>query len=535
MERNLLALLIAACLVFSACSRGPHEVGRTGLVIGVLVEPESLDPLLDAGEVSATIGPILFSYLLTENEQGRLVPDVATRVPSMANGGISRDGRTIIYHLRRDVTWQDGQPLTAADVVYTYEAIENPKINVPSRSSYDTIATVRAPDPYTVVVKLRKPDSPILSNFMAPDQNYPILPRHILAAEPDINHGTFNTAPVGSGPYQLARWIHGDSLRFTSNPHYFRGAPRIASIVLKVVPNVQTLIDELLTGEISVAFISSASLPPQYARMQGLVETRTDGGGVALLMFNLRSPVIRDVRVRRAISEAVDFPRVVREATAGMQSYVHAGRGLYGWGYDAAISPPRYDPRDARRLLDAAGWRLGPDGKRRKDGVLLTFGYAYETDLTYSASVGLLMQSQLRRIGIDMTLRSYPVQIFIAPAAEGGPLNAGAFAATLLDGILPSDPGLDWFFNCDQIPPKGFNFMRFCDARTDAADAASIATYNRTARMRDSIIVQRRVAAELPAIPLWEHVNVAIYPPALHGVAPSPIMPLWNIGSWYLQ
>jgi peptide/nickel transport system substrate-binding protein len=505
------------------------------LIIGVRSEPPTLNPLLLSGEDSSTIGPLLFSYLLTVDPHGALIPDVATRVPSTANGDISSDGRTIVYHLRHDVRWQDGQPLTAADVVYTYDAIENPKINVPSRSEgYNIVTSVRAVDRYTVRVTLRRRDAPILRSFLAPDQNYPILPQHILAVESDINHGTFNTAPIGSGPYKFDRWVHGDYLRYTSNPLYFRGRPRIGVIEMKIEPNFQGMITQLMTREINAAFIPTAYFPRQVRQMPGLSQSISTGGGAALLLFNLQAPAVNDVRVRRAISEAVDFPRVVREATLGAESFDGAGRGFYGWPFDPQIAPPRYDVADARKLLAAAGWRLGADGKRRRYGVPLTLSYVYGTDSAQGANVGLLIQSDLRRVGIDLMLRPYQVDLYVAPASAGGPLFGGKFQLALLDVEMPTDPAMDWLFDCDQFPPNGFNLSRFCDATTNAANAASIATYDSAARARDSVIVQQRVATELPLIPLWEHRLVAVYEPSLHGIDPSPVSPLWNVGTWSL-
>jgi peptide/nickel transport system substrate-binding protein len=535
--RNSALLVLVAILALSGCSRGPHtEARRSTIVIGVRSEPTSLNPLLLQGEDSATIGPLLFSYLLTVDPHGALIPDVATRVPSTANGDISPDGRTIVYHLRHNVRWQDGQPLTAADVVYTYEAIENPKINVPSRSEgYNIVTSVRALDRFTVRVTLRRRDAPILRSFLAPDQNYPILPQHILAAESDINHGAFNTAPIGSGPYRFDRWVHGDYLRFTSNPLYFRGQPRIAVIETKIEPNFQGIITQLMTHEIDAAFIPTANFPLQDRQIPGMSQSISTGGGAALLLFNLQAPAVNDVDVRRAISEAIDFPRVVPEATLGAQTNDNAGRGFYGSSFDPHIQQPRYDVAGAQKLLDATGWQLDADGKRRRNGTPLTLNYVYGTDSPQGANVGLLIQSDLRRVGIQMTLRPYQVDVYVAPAAAGGPLFAGKFQLATLDVEMPTDPATDWLFGCDQFPPNGFNLSRFCDAQTNLANTASIATYDNAARAHYSAIVQQRVATQLPLIPLWEHRIAAVHIPSLHGVDPSPDSVLWNVGSWYLQ
>ncbi len=209
--RRRLAIVLAAALA-GGCSHGNGPATPATIVIGVTQEPQSLNPLLLQGAMSAMIDPALYSYLVTVNTRGNLVPDLAVRVPTLQNGGISRDGLTLRYRLRNGLKWQDGTPLTAADVAFTYAAIMNPKNNLPTRSPYDRIASVRALDSTTVQVRLKQPFSPIVSNFFAPDSNYVVLPAHLLKNYSDLNQIPFNASPVRSGPYRFVRWIRGDRL-----------------------------------------------------------------------------------------------------------------------------------------------------------------------------------------------------------------------------------------------------------------------------------------------------------------------------------
>ena len=147
------------------------------------------------------IGSLTGSYLTRYGARGAIVPDVAAIVPTFGNGGISRDGRSITFHLRRDVRWQDGAPLTARDLVFTYDAIANPSNSVPSRDGYDHVAGVHASDLYTVVVRLRQPYAPIIPNFFGGDSSYTILPAHLLAGYASLDRAAYNAAPIASGPY----------------------------------------------------------------------------------------------------------------------------------------------------------------------------------------------------------------------------------------------------------------------------------------------------------------------------------------------
>ncbi len=524
-----------AALLLSGCTKGTHHADASSVTLGVVGEPHTLNPLLEQGGITATIGPVIFSYLLTIDAQGRLRPDLAEAVPSARNGGVSSDGLTVTYHLRHGVRWQDGQPLTAADVVYSYRMVMNPAINVPSRTGYDEIARVSAPDPYTVRVRLKHRFSPLFSDFFAPDNNYPVLPQHVLSRERDINNAAFNTMPVGSGPYRVEEWSHGDYIRFAANPSYFRGAPAIAHLTLKSVPSVTTLYDELRTGELDSAFVTQAQYTHDFHPIPGVSAAKTDSGGAALLVFNVGSSRLDDVRVRRALAQGVDYGRIVHDGTRGAQSTAGAPAGLFGATYDPSVRQFPYDLARAKQLLDDAGWRQGPGGVRLHNGVPLELNYAYDLQEAEGTNFGVLLQQAMRALGVRITLRGYPTQVFTAPAKDGGPLLSGKFEVAFVQLIAPTDPDLSWFFGCDQMPPNGFNFSRFCDAKVSAADAASVASYDWNERRRQSIAIQGRVAEEVPLIPLWQQGHVAVHIDSLKGVDPAPTSSLWNIASWRIE
>lgn len=226
-----IAILGCAC-VFAACARSAAPPSRPAtLVVAVSQEPVSLNPLYLQGALGYAISELSYTYLTNYDSNGKLVPDVAVTVPSPANGGISSDGKLIVYHLRRNVLWQDGAPLTSRDVVFTYRAIMNPSNAVPSRYGYDRVASVEAPGPYTVVVKLKRPYSPIVAYFFGGDSNYPILPAHLLARYTSLDRVPYNAAPIGSGPYRFSRWVRGDRLELAANPHYYGGRPAISRIL----------------------------------------------------------------------------------------------------------------------------------------------------------------------------------------------------------------------------------------------------------------------------------------------------------------
>jgi len=257
---------------------------------------------------------LYLSYLVESNARGELIPEVAVRVPTQQNGGISRDGRTITYHLRRGVKWQDGVPLTARDVIFTQSAEMNPANNVPNRIGYDQVASIGAPDPYTVVVHLRRPFSPFVATFLGPQSIGAILPAHLLARYANLNRVPYNQLPIGSGPYRVVQWQHGDHVTLDANPGYWRGKPAISRIIYRIVPDSNTRLEQLRTGEVQAYFDIDPQLLPQVRTVPGITLTLTPIADMHILRFNLRDTILSDARVRHAIAMAIDRKQLLEAA-----------------------------------------------------------------------------------------------------------------------------------------------------------------------------------------------------------------------------
>jgi len=535
MRLRLAALAVACAIGLGACGGSNDEPAHVArLVVAQPVEPASLNPLYVQGAVTSVVVPLIYSYLLTDDDHDVLQPDVAAEVPTRANGGISRDGRTITYHLRRGVTWQDGAPLTAHDVAFTFGAIMNPRNNVPTRSGYEQIARVDALDDATVRVTLHRPYSPILGLFFAPNQNYPILPQHLLAKYPNLNQVEFNREPIGSGPYRVAEWVRGDHVRLVRNEHWFGGVPRIAEIDLRFVSDTNTIINQLRTGEVTAYMTADAAHLAEYSALTGERVVRAPFAGIGDLFFNMRDPDVGDVRVRRAIVEGADFPAIVRKATRGAQWMEAAPRALFGWTYDPSIGPPGPNAADAARLLDAAGWHRRADGVRAKDGRPLSLQLSFVAGRSVDAALAVQLQQQLANLGVQLALHSYASAQFNAPASSGGPIFGGKFQIAFTQVGAPADGNTDWFLSSSQFPPRGFNLSYFSDPAVDAAERAGVSTYDPAARKYAAAIVQKRVAAELPFVALWQLNAIYVVPTELRGFRPSLQTAFWNVGTWNL-
>jgi peptide/nickel transport system substrate-binding protein len=528
-----------AILVFAgACTRAGQQKAagerNAWTIPGVLrlgedEEPDSLNLMFAHTAATDTIAGLLFSFVLRVDARGNYVPDLATQVPTLANGGISPDGRRIVVHLRRGVVWADGAPLTSADWLFTYRAVLNPANNVKTRYGWDAIASAGAPDPYTIVIRLKRPNVAVLGILSMGGAAYPPLPAHLLSKLPNLNAAIFNERPLSSGPYVLKAWNHGSSLVFVPNPRYFRGAPKLKAVIWKVVPDVNTLFNQLATHEIDVyPNVNPNAIP----RLSGIAGIRIDRRLIAdwrHLGLNVSRPLLADVRVRRAIAEAVDWKRINDTVFHGIDTLARSDVFPESWAAPALPSY-RYDPADAKRLLKAAGWSLGADGMLHKGAQTLRLDIYATTGHQENTESQVLIQSMLRTVGIDVNIRNYPGSYLFA---MNGPLYTGKYDlewSIETNGPDPDNSG-DW--NGAFIPPRGANTSWLNDPVVNATSAAAAGTFDLAARKRLYQREEERLRELVPAVFFSWRMNYTATNDDLKNYVPAAFIgDSWNAWQW---
>jgi len=508
----LIVLTVAGCTREGAVQRAPST-----LIVAMAQEPVALDPLLLEGKPAYAIGDVFYSYLTNYDAGGRIAGDLAREVPTVANGGISKDGTRITFHLRHDARWQDGTPVTAADVVFSYRAVMNPANNVQTRYPFELIGSVRAPDPYTVVVTLKRPFSPMISWFFGGDDNYPILPAHLLARLPNLNAVPFNAAPVGSGPYKLDRWDHGDRLVLAANDAYYGGTPRIAHLIVPFITNDSTTIGELQSGEIDAAFLLDASRIGELRAIPNHRVVVTPVPYFYAIGFNLSDPLLADHTVREAFALAIDRRSLTRKISQGVYDAGTAMRGLFSWAFDPAADTMRYDPARARQLLHG-----------RKIHVELSFATGNSITTRFATAIA----EEEHAVGIDVSLRQYDRTQFVS---LDGPWMQGRYQVSLYDYQATYDPDASWILACSQRAPHGFNLSRYCNPRVDALLERAASSYDRAARIAAYGEIQRQIAEDLPLDFLCQISEVDVIPATLGGYAPPLLSPFRSVASWYWE
>ncbi len=521
--------LAAALMLLAGCLRQappPHDRLR----IVQTQDFPTLDPIFVSGVGGQELGALLYSYLVKIDDRGGLVPDAAEAVPTRENGGISPDGKTIVYHLRPDVRFSDGSRVTSFDVAETIARIAFPGSDVPTRVAYDDVAAVSTPDSRTVKVLLREPYAPIALYLCGPGNATPILPWRLIHGRSRLRGTTLDGAPLGSGPYVVARWQRGDRLELAPNPYYFDGSPHITRITIRIVESATTALQMLRSGEAD-AYVNADDA--QYDDLRALAHDRTEMvpiDGTGALIFNTQDPHLHDVRVRRALVSALDTKSIVDKSLLGPNRERNPGRGLFEWAYDpAAYAMPRFSPAFANRALDAAGWHRGSDGVRRHGGVPLALDLLVRADKPSALIMATQIQAQAKNVGIAMAIREVAINEFVAP---NGPLYGGRFQVALFPFVAGFDPDVRDQFGCDRVPPRGFNKPRYCNPQLDTMMDVAVIPYDRATRMPLYRDIERTLSQELPMAALYQAVSINAFPATLRNEHAAITTPFWNVAQW---
>jgi peptide/nickel transport system substrate-binding protein len=502
-----------------------------------LEEPDTLNPVVGGGlAIDSDLAMLWGGFFFNYDDRNRYVPELALEVPTLGNGGIARDGLTITYRLRPGVAWQDGAPFDARDVVFTWRAIVNPKNNVPSTAGYDLIRTIDVPDPHTVRVHLKRPWSPFVATFFNQSQQpYPVLPAHLLAKYPDLNRVPFNALPVGTGPFRVRRWERGSSIAFEANPHYWRGRPKLDRIEYQPVPNENTIVTLLRAHEVDLEFKGAKSYYEQLKSIPGTRAVLTDFNEYSMLAINTRSPLLNDVRVRKALWYALDVPGLLQRVSHGVDIAGYTDQPATSWAYNPDIVHYAYDPAKAMRLLAEAGWLPGTDGVRVKGGRPLAVTIAGVAGGATGAAVAVQLQAYWKRVGVAAQVKTYPSSLLFASYGAGGILRTGKYDVSLQSSVGGTDPDDASQWTCDQIPPRGDNFFFFCDQGLDAAERVATTTYDEAARKRAYAQVQAILADRVPMIPMWYSRRISVQNTDLRNFRPAhAVTSFWNPWEWQI-
>jgi peptide/nickel transport system substrate-binding protein len=526
-----LAVALGACTPTAGPSDGRHPWTQPGrLRIGTPEEPDGLNLMYANAQSAGDVANLLYEPLFRYDRNGELIPAAATVIPTLTNGGISRDGKTLTIHFRRGMRWSDGAPYDARDFVFTWHAVMNPRNTVRLQVGWDDVAAMRLVDRYTVVVQLRAVNAGILGDLGGiGGSGYPPIPAHLLATLPSLDRAPFNSAPLSSGPFVLTAWHHGASLEFAPNPYYWRGKPGLQHISLRIVPSSETLLSQIRTHEIDLYDSVSENQIGELASVAGIAVSRRLSANWRRLAFNCAKPQLADPRVRRAIAQGVDWDWMLRTIFHGYDERAASDVVPTSWAAPH-LRPWPYDPAAARRLLDAAGWRVGPGGLRSKDGAPLRFSVSTTPAKQANVQAEIQMQQQLGALGIALEIKNYPSSLLFA---HDGPIYSGRFDSEFTIETNGPDPDNEGLWSAKFIPPAGANTGRLNDPLITQTSHAATLTYDRARRRALYAAEEARIHVLVPAVFFYWQNSYAAHNGDLRGWRPATYLSdYWNAWDW---
>lgn len=526
--------------------------------------PTILNPHLAQGSKDFEASRITYEPLASFDKEGKLVPFLAAEIPSLENGGVAKDGKSVTWKLKQGVKWSDGKPFTAADVVFTYQFVSNSSVGATTAANYQGIKSVEAVDDYTVKINFQEPNPAWSLSFVG--SNGPILPRHIFEKYNGSNarEAPANLLPVGTGPYKVVEFKPGDIVIYEANS-FFREAnkPFFKRVELKGGGDAVSAARAVLqTGDVDFAWnlqveapilkqleaagkgrldISFGSFLERIAINQTDPNKETKEGERSSIEFP--HPFFKDLKVRQAFNYAID------RDTINQQLYGQTGRAVTNILvapdiYNSPNTKSEFDLKKAAALLDEAGWKdSNGNGTRDKNGVELKVLFQTSVNPVRQKTQEIVKQS-LTSIGVGVELKSIDSSIFFS----GDPANPDTLARFQADlqmfsgGNSNPDPGTylkAW--TCDEIPQKKNNWSksnssRYCNPEYDKLWKQSNTELNPEKRRQLIIQMNDLLIKNQAVIPLISRANVNGVSNRITGVDVTPWDDrTWNIKDWRVK
>ena len=516
----LLPLLLLSAPA-EAAPRSAALDART-LVVGTRVEPRTLNPIAITASEGHQIAGLIFLKLLEEQD------DFMSFKPQLAESwAVGADGLDVTFVLRADARWSDGVPVTAEDVRFTWEVHTDTTVAWPSASIKSKIRDVEVRDARTVVFHYKE-------HYLYPlmDANDGvILPKHILATVPrsELKEAAFGRAPVGNGPYRVARWESGQYLELEANPGWFGSPPAVGRVIFKFVPDAVTLVAQLKAGEIDLLeSVQAGDLASIRASRPDAAIHTIPSRRMSFIVWNTARAPFDDRVVRRALTMGIDRAELIRTVWGGYAQECTSPIVPLLWAFDRSIAALPFDPAQARALLAERGYK-DADG----DGVLEREGKPLELQLIVNdaqnrVDVVTIVQAQLKRIGVKASLR---VMEFGAYQER---ILAADFDAAFVEWKVQTKVDLTSLFHSASKRPKGFNFGAYSNPEVDRLIEEALAIPDMADARERWNEVQRLIYADQPYTFIAVPQELTAVDDRFCNVNPSAISFFVNLPAWKL-
>lgn len=499
----------AAWLVAAIAMAGVPAMAQSTLVACTEGSPDNLNPQFSGSNTTYDYANQVYDRLVAIERGGSQV------IPALAESWeTSPDGLAWTFKLRRGVKWQDGQDFTAADVAFTFGRLTDPASGSAYASLLPPIEKIDTPDPATVVIRLREPSASFLGwTWLG------IMPRHVWEKE-DTRTSEYNRKPVGTGPFKLVSWAKGDSMVFEANPTYFRGRPRLDRVILKVIPDASVAFAALERGELDAfvfrGLVGGVPWPTveRIRRNAAFTVNEFPVSSIQSLHFNLDHPIFKNVKVRQALSHAIDRQAIINTLLFGKGQIIDnpVAPPTFALYYNPSVRRYAYDPVLASRLLDEAGYPKGANGVRFTTTLFGTPGVR--------ARMNEILRENFRAVGVETTLENYEWGTYFERMRTARDLGKSGLYSILSTSKLPDpEDNLGFVYGKNARVPGGRNYSEYVNPRVDELIEQGRRQADPARRAAIYKEIQAILAEDVPMLPLYLARGVDIWKASLKGVA----------------
>ncbi|MCA1900323.1 MAG: peptide ABC transporter substrate-binding protein, partial [Chloroflexi bacterium] len=487
-----LILLVAASL--SGCQpNAPAPSEQKNITIIIPEDPPSFNPVITDTGYDSLVMELVMLGLSDIDAEGNVFPELAAELPTIENGGVVADedagAMSVTWKMRQDVQWADGKPVTADDVIFTYEAIVNPETGG-WIAGIDYIDSVEKIDDYTFTIHYNAIYPGYLTQFGG--EQVVIWPAHYCDASQGFAAWDCARKPLSDGPFILSEWVNGDHMTFVRNDNYFeKDKPQIDKITVRIVPDQSVRKTMLINGDADLDMWTTEQMIHDLKDEPNVeVSLSPYNRWVMRIFFNLAAkgttdpvatphPILSDLRVRQAIRAAIDVDTISKEFFLGYAKPTWTE--FFRPPYECDIPRPSYDPAAAAALLDEAGWKdTDGDGVRECRGCSTAEeGYKMEMEFITYAEYGEPLQltqqfiaEGLGKIGVKLNLTVVEGSVLWAASTDGGIEQSGNFDMDIWDdgypGLDPTDFLWGYYSTEAAVPDAGYNYGRWSNEKFDA-------------------------------------------------------------------
>jgi len=477
---SMVIFILVGVVVLGSSFSVNAQSGDKTLIVRAMGDPMSFNPDTLADDFAYAIVQNIYNRIVKLDASKQVIPDLATE------WDVEEEGKRIIFHLRDDAHWHDGEPVTSEDVKYTFDTIkENSSYYFSSR--LQIVDSIETPDDYTVIFNLNKSDV----SFIADLGWYAtfVLPEHVFNNGQDWEDNPATMDPVGSGPFKLSEFKQGQSITLIANEDYHEGAPKMDRIIFSIIPDDATAVQALVNGSIDVLEgVPSANVPELKAN-DDIRLVLNEYPSPMRILFNLNHKTLADVNVRRAIATAINREEISQKIFAGIQPpEYNMYPALIEWASNSEDTAPHYDPEKAVQILEDAGYEKDEDGFYISGLTIDVFeGYGYP-------DAAKLMSSTLEEVGIELIIQVHEFNAWNEKVAI-----QKDFMLELQGGFMGPDPAaLQKRFGTGA--PS--NFGEYSNKEYDELLAKGVSTGDREERAKYYKEAQTILAEDLPYLPI---------------------------------